>query len=123
MALSPYERMMRRVRKTDTCWLFEGYRNENGHGHVRSKRDGKWTCEKAHRISFMHHKGEIPKGNVVRHTCDVANCVNPDHLILGTQKMNVWDMVMRDRLANQYGPCTGHVDLTPSFDEFDDVPF
>lgn len=114
---------MRRVRKTDACWIFEGARDQNGHGNVRYKRGDKWSCEKAHRVSFLHHKGKIPKDNVVRHTCDVANCVNPDHLLLGTQKMNVMDMIMRDRGANQYGPFVAHVDLTAEIEEFDDCPF
>ena len=30
---------------------------------------------------------------VVRHTCANAICVNPKHLILGTQKDNIQDMI------------------------------
>jgi hypothetical protein len=112
--------MMARVRKTDGCWLFEGALDDSGHGNVRVKRGDRWTCDKAHRISFREHKGEILKKMVVRHTCDVGNCVNPEHLILGSQADNVRDMVMRDRLANQFGPCTGFVETTP---EFDSIPF
>lgn len=100
---TPYERMMQKVRKTESCWLFEGARDQNGHGNVRFKRNDKWTCDKAHRISYREHKGEPPKGLVLRHTCDVANCVNPNHLEPGTQRQNVLDMLYRGRAANQYG--------------------
>lgn len=115
---------MARVRKTDTCWLFEGALDDSGHGNVRIKRDDRWTCGKAHRISYYEHKGAIPAKTVVRHTCDVANCVNPDHLLLGSQADNVRDMVMRDRLANQFGPCTGFVETTEELEyDYDAIPF
>lgn len=128
MRKSAYERLLEKVviDEMTGCWLFQGARDQNGHGNVRFKREnGKWSCEKAHRVSYRHHKGEPPPGNVLRHTCDVANCVNPEHLIPGTQKMNVYDMIVRDRLRNQYGPCTGHVDLTEALieEELDDCPF
>lgn len=48
---------------------------------------------------FSAKNGPIPKGLVVRHTCDVRECVNPDHLILGTQKDNIRDMHDRGRYA------------------------
>jgi hypothetical protein len=104
-----YERMMTKVKVVGDCWLFEGARDQNGHGNVRIKRtrsDGTeyWTCDKAHRISHVHHFGPIPPGLVVRHACDVSNCVRPEHIReTGTQAMNVADMIMRRRAANQYG--------------------
>lgn len=33
------------------------------------------------------------KGDVVRHACDNPSCIEPTHLMLGTQKDNVWDSV------------------------------
>jgi hypothetical protein len=53
--------------------------------------------ESAHRVSYRLHKGEIPAGMVVMHTCDVSNCVNPNHLVLGTQSENVIDCVVKGR--------------------------
>lgn len=38
-----------------------------------------------------------PPGSVVRHTCDNEACVNPDHLIVGTQKENIADCIARGR--------------------------
>jgi hypothetical protein len=34
---------------------------------------------------------------VVRHTCDNPACINPAHLVKGSQKENVSDMLQRQR--------------------------
>jgi len=40
---------------------------------------------------------DAPNGSIVRHTCDNGHCVNPDHLIVGTQKENIDDCIRRGR--------------------------
>lgn len=47
---------------------------------------------KAHGITL----GSI-KGLVVRHTCDNARCINPKHLVIGTQQDNMADRCARQR--------------------------
>ncbi len=75
------------------CWFWNGYIDEIGYG-----RFGKYEGEnKAHRVSWKLHKGDIPDGMKVLHKCDIRNCVNPDHLFLGTQKENVRDMFSKGR--------------------------
>jgi hypothetical protein len=40
------------------------------------------------------------KRTIVRHTCDIPNCVNPKHLVNGTQVDNMADMDARGRRVN-----------------------
>ncbi|QDV53725.1 HNH endonuclease signature motif containing protein [Gimesia fumaroli] len=82
------------------CWVCTSHLpNKKGYAYItiNGQRDG------AHRHSFRIHNGEIAKGQVVRHTCDVRLCVNPSHLILGTNAENVQDRVDRSRSAHGQG--------------------
>lgn len=64
------------------------------YGLVKIRGEGK---QAAHRVAYRACFGEIPEGHVVRHRCDVPCCINPHHLIAGTQVENVQDMVDRQR--------------------------
>ena len=61
------------------------------------------TCRKAcgpdrgHRASWVIHKGPIPDGLYVCHSCDNAICTNPEHLWLGTHKENNDDKMRKGR--------------------------
>lgn len=53
-----------------------------------------------HRMVYCAHNGvklEDIVGKVVRHTCDNPRCVNPEHLVLGTNNDNIQDRVTRGR--------------------------
>lgn len=87
------DRFFAKVDKTDTCWLWTASTRGHGYGQF-------WDGERhtdAHRFSYKFHKGEIPKGQVVMHLCDIAACVNPAHLELGTQRDNLRDMYAKGR--------------------------
>lgn len=63
-----------------------------------------------HRLSYAFHRKEEPGASVVRHTCDNTLCMNPDHLITGTNDDNMADMKSRGR--STYGENSYHAKLT-----------
>lgn len=80
------------------CWLWNGTkktcrRNTHKYGWVTFQ--GKQMS--AHRASWILFNGEIERGFVVCHKCDVPECINPEHLFIGTQKDNVKDMIAKGR--------------------------
>lgn len=78
------------------CWNWVAATNERGYGVVsRGGRAG--GLHKAHRASWIVHRGEIPAGMWVLHRCDNPRCINPEHLYLGDHRRNVADMVERGR--------------------------
>jgi len=83
-----------KVEKTETCWLWTGSKCRGGYG----VHGGKYINEKrVHRHSWTLHNGEIQEGINVLHKCDVRNCVNPDHLFLGSHADNMKDMKIKGR--------------------------
>lgn len=60
----------------------------------------------AHRISWIVHKGEIPKGKWVLHKCDNPLCIRHDHLFTGTPKDNTKDMI--DKRRNNFWGASKH---------------
>ena len=98
---TPEELFFFKVDKTNTCWLWTGCITGKGYGAVTIHQKRKAT----HRWSWEYHRGEIPPGMMVLHTCDVRHCCNPEHLFLGTAKDNTQDMLAKGRGAPgcQYG--------------------
>lgn len=74
--------------------------------HVKGKQ------RYAHRLSWIAHNGPIPKGLQVCHKCDVRNCINPEHLFLGTPKQNMDDKTSKGRSNNPIGSRIGCSKLT-----------
>lgn len=87
------------VQKTDTCWLWVGAVDRLGYGSITVGSKFKLV----HRMSYELNVGPIPDRLLVCHSCDVRNCVNPEHLWLGTHSENTRDMISKGR-GNFVGP-------------------
>ncbi len=82
----------------------------DGEGYVICMRNGK--RRPIYRHIYRLYRDAPIKGMVIRHTCDNRQCINPDHLILGTHQDNVQDRVKRGRSAN--GVKNGRSKMTPA---------
>lgn len=80
----------------DGCWHWIGDKNKNKIGY------GCFYCRGtrilAHRYMWeLVNNQTIPDNMIILHKCDQPICVNPDHLILGTQQDNIKDMWTKNR--------------------------
>ena len=94
--MSDVERFLAKVDRSggeEGCWLWTGYRNNEGYGRC-TVRGRKYL---AHRRAYELLRGPVPVGLVVRHTCDNPPCCNPAHLRVGTHAENSADRSNRKR--------------------------
>ncbi len=88
------------VQVENGCWDWIGSRSKAGYGRFSYKG---FHCY-AHRMAWMiANCQEIPNGIVVRHECDRVQCVNPGHLLLGTELENVRDYIERGSILVEGG--------------------
>jgi len=76
------------------CWEWNGQLYPKGYGKACvGDANTKPKYLQAHRLSYKVFNGPLIDGLVVRHRCHNRKCVNPDHLIQGTQKENIQDSI------------------------------
>lgn len=75
------------------CWLWRGAVTSQGYGCTQWGR----KMVAAHKVAFMLTKGDVPSGMELMHSCDTPVCCNPEHLSLGTRKLNALDKIRKGR--------------------------
>lgn len=76
------------------CWLWTRHTMHGGHGRARWES----KMQLAHRLAYRAWIQD-PRDFLVCHRCDVASCVNPSHLFLGTHRDNMRDRNAKGRTA------------------------
>lgn len=107
MNISPQEteRFWKRIKKTDTCWLWQGGKFKSGHGNMWLA--GHHQANYAHRIMWFLTYGSLPEAPLcILHNCpegDNPACVNPEHLWVGTKDDNNKDKANKGRCNSPKG--------------------
>lgn len=78
------------------CLIWSGAKKPSGYGNFYML--GRY--ETAHRAIWIIHNGEIPEGMYICHKCDNPQCVNIEHLFLGTPSDNQQDRSAKGRANN-----------------------
>lgn len=110
------ERFWAKVRKTKSCWIWTGAKLYGGYGRIKKELGESHPGNiSAHIASWVLHYGPVPLGLCVLHDCpngDRPDCVNPNHLWVGTNGDNSKDMIKKGR--SSYGERNGTSKLTDS---------
>jgi uncharacterized protein (DUF433 family) len=77
------------------CWIWIASTAGSGYGQFRIP--GTRRNVYAHRMAWELRNGTVPAEKAVCHSCDNPRCVNPDHLFLGDQSVNMKDMAAKSR--------------------------
>ena len=105
------DRFFSKVNKLQNgCWLWTGCKDNGGYGRF-------WLFNqniKVHRFSYELHKGQIPEGKEIMHTCDRRECCNPSHLCAGSHEENMYDMKVKGRAKPVRGEDKKNAKLTES---------
>lgn len=77
------------IDKTNDCWIWLGRKDKDGYGV--------WSINgknvRPHRLMVELDGRKIESPFISRHLCNKRDCVNPKHIVAGTQKENVQDQL------------------------------
>jgi hypothetical protein len=87
------------------CIICNNGASNRRYGQVTLTENGRSRNFKAHRVAWARANGVDPwsmtPDMVIRHTCDVPLCIEPSHLVLGSQSDNMQDAASKGRLRGQ----------------------
>ena len=80
----------------NNCWICTSHcKDKDGYPKIGLK----YKSMRMPRYIYSKLVGEIPEGFVIRHKCDNPQCINPEHLEVGTHYDNIMDKVKRGRMS------------------------
>lgn len=105
------EYILSRTTRNGDCVEWTGARMQSGYGQI--SYDGKTDIVTRVVMALLGHDIE---GKTVMHACDNPPCINPKHLVLGTNKDNVDDRQRKGRTktGKTFGEENVHAVLTAS---------
>lgn len=80
-------RFLSKVKFTETCWLWIAGKG-HGYGKFWWREGKKHESREAYRWLWEVCNGPVPKALELDHRCKNRTCVNPDHLIPVTHRIN-----------------------------------
>lgn len=86
------QEMLSKVTIDGDCFRWNGVKDKDGYGLSSIK--GKKIP--AHRAHWILTNGELTSDQYVLHKCKHRDCINLDHLYVGTQKQNIGDQIAAD---------------------------
>jgi hypothetical protein len=88
------------------CIEWTATKNNIGYGLIHFAAlpgDGYRSLLPVHRALYMaYHNVILKRDQIVMHTCDNRACVNIEHLLIGTQKESIQDMIAEGRKAKKH---------------------
>lgn len=102
--------LQKRYKVVGDCWEWQKSKR-SGYGHYGKFENGKIVNDFAHRLSYVLHKGEIPKGKEIDHLCRNKICINPAHLEAVTHLENIhrhWQISYGERSFLRCKKCKRH---------------
>jgi hypothetical protein len=97
-----------RVKKTQSCWEWQGAKNGTGYGsvgwHGKTYSAHRVAAYLAGMLTDMKAPNATDRANThVLHKCDNRKCCNPDHLFLGSYRDNMLDAYKKNRKSQLQG--------------------
>lgn len=86
-----------RINRTGACWLWQGGKTTAGYAILRLNG----AVVYGHRIVWEAFNNQKLGKWHVRHQCHTRHCLNPEHLVRGTNHQNVMDAVRNGSTARR----------------------